>query len=269
MPDGRIALFADAAWDVAAEPAALFDYGMRLDAIAHEPDAADLAFDDGGYARLGAGPFDLIASTAGPSPDHQPGHAHCDVLAFELAIEGRRFVTDTGVYEYVPGAHRDRARATRSHATLAFDDEEQSEVWAAHRVGGRVRIGVGDAAEDFFTLEVRGWHRSAPSHVRTVQADADQLVVVDVVRAAGHAVESRLPLAPEWEVELAGGVAVARHAEGGAGVRVELPEGLSWCVERAPFYPGFHREVERNVLVGRGHTPLDARIGIRIDERPD
>ncbi len=264
MPDGRIALFADSAWDVAAEPATLFDYGMRLGVITREPDPADLHFDGGGYARLGAGPFDLIASIAGPSPAHQPGHAHCDVLAFELAVNGRRVITDTGVFEYVPGSRRDLARATRSHATLSFDGREQSEVWAAHRVGGRARIGVGDDAEDFFTLEVRGWHRSSPSHVRTVVVGAEETTIVDQVQAAGHRVESRWPLAPEWDVTLTEEGAVLRDRTDGRSLRFELADALDWTVERAPFYPRFHEEVERNVLVGRGHTPLEARFRIGV-----
>lgn len=269
MPDGRIALLADSAWDVAAEPGALFDYALRLGVIDEEPDPADLAFDGGGYVRLGAGPFDLVASTAGPSPAHQPGHAHCDVAAFELCVDGRRVVTDTGVFEYVPGPRRDLARATRSHATLAFDGHEQSEIWAAHRVGGRVRIGVGDEADDFFTLEVRGWHPSSPAHVRTVFVGAEALTVVDRVQAAGHAAESRWPLAPEWDVTLEDSVAILRDAVDGRALRVELAEGLDWSVERAPFFPRFHEAVERNVLVGRGHTPLDARLRIWVAGRTE
>ena len=38
--DGRIALFADSAFDVAAEPAALADYARRLGLRPHDPDQA-------------------------------------------------------------------------------------------------------------------------------------------------------------------------------------------------------------------------------------
>ncbi len=265
LPDGRIALFADAAWDVAAETGVLVDYGIRLGVVDAAPETSRLAFVDAGYARLARGPFVMIASLAGPAPAHQPGHAHCDAGSFELCVEGRRLVSDAGVHEYVPGSLRDLARSTRSHATLIFDDREQSETWAAHRVGGRVRIGACEAGADFFTLEMQGWHRKAPHHVRSAFVRDEDVILVDVVRASGHVVESRLPLAPGWRVTLEGRSARAEHEAGGAAICIELPEALEWRVESAPFFPGFHRAVERPVLVGRGRTPIELRTRIRLE----
>lgn len=135
--DGRIALFADSAFDIAAEPSALRDYAARLGLAPRAAAARGSAcLPDTGYVRLASRGWLLLASVAGPAPAHQPGHAHCDALAFELSLGGRRLVTDTGVFEYVPGARRTHARATASHATVQIDDEEQAELWAAHRVGG-------------------------------------------------------------------------------------------------------------------------------------
>jgi uncharacterized heparinase superfamily protein len=263
LPDGRIALFADAAWGVAAESRALVDYAIRLGVVGAAPDVSRLAFTDAGYARLARGPFVMVASLAGPSPAHQPGHAHCDAGSFELCVDGRRLVSDTGVHEYVPGPRRELARSTRSHATLVFDGREQSELWAAHRVGGRLRLVSCEAGDDFFTLEIRGWHREAPVHVRSAFVRDDDVILVDVVRASGHAVESRLPLAPGWRVTLEGTTARASHEDDGGSLLIELPEALDWRVESAPFFPGFHRAVERAVLVGRGRTPVELRTRIR------
>ena len=261
-PDDRIALFADSAWGVAADPPALFDYAVRLGVVEARPGPRDLPFEDSGYARIDGDDFVLIASTEGPSPAHQPGHAHCDVLAFELFVGDRRLVADTGVYEYRPGVHRDRARATASHATLRFDGKEQSEIWAAHRVGGRARVEPLDAGPDFAECVVRGWSRGAPRHVRRFEGARGEIVVRDTVRSGGHAVESRLPLAPEWSVELEEEGARVRHADGTV-VTIGLEGGLAWTVERAPFHPTFHTEVDRNVLVGRGVTPLGSTLRFR------
>lgn len=261
-PDDRIALFADSAWGVAAEPPALFEYADRLGVVERRPGPGDLAFDDSGYTRIDGEGFVLIASTVGPSPAHQPGHAHCDALAFELFVGGRRLVTDTGVYEYRPGERRDRARATASHATLRFDGQEQSEVWAAHRVGGRARVEAVETGADFAEHVVRGWSRGAPLHVRRFERASGEIVVRDTVRSGGHAVESRLPLAPDWTVELEDERALVRHADGTV-VTIELEGGLAWTIERAPFHPTFHTEVERNVLVGRGVTPLGSALRFR------
>jgi len=262
-PDGRITLLADSGWGVAAEPDALFDYACALGVIEAAPDPSELRFDDSGYVRLASDRFDVVVSIGAPSPAHQPGHAHCDALAFELFVRGQRLVADTGVFENRPGDPRTLARATTSHATLAFDGREQSEIWSAHRVGGRAKIGISDAGPDFLVLEVTGWTRGAPKHARQIFCELDHVVVKDVVRAGGHTVESRLPFAPEWTVELKGDRARCRHESARVVVEIELDGDLAWTVERAPFYPSFHREVERDVLVGRGVTPCESEIVFR------
>jgi uncharacterized heparinase superfamily protein len=80
-PDGEIALFADSAFEIASPPPALMAYAARL-GVEPRPPARTGVLEASGYLRLEAGPFSLLASVAGPGPPHQPGHAHCDALAF-------------------------------------------------------------------------------------------------------------------------------------------------------------------------------------------
>jgi uncharacterized heparinase superfamily protein len=297
--DGRIALFADSAFDVASEPGQLVDYAARLAVPVGAASSASCLLPETGYLRLGQGEVRLIASIAGPAPAHQPGHAHCDALAFELAFGPLRFVCDTGLYEYLPGPRRARARATASHATLQVDGEEQAEIWAAHRVGGRPLVRLiewqgGTSAE----AGCRGWSRPRTEHRRRWQVESRGVTIVDRIEGPCRLARLTLPLAPGWSVELGadGLCAIARsaasgssaassaarsdprslpaagHAAGSGGARgemrieVSLPPELEWRVERAPFYPSFGRELERAVLVGEGpgFTQATTRI-LRID----
>jgi hypothetical protein len=89
---------------------------------------------------------------------------------------------------------------------------------------------------------------------------------VDVVRASGHAVESRIPLSPGWQISLEGALARVVHEKGDLALLFELPESLDWQVESAPFFPGFHQVVERSVLVGRGRTPVELRTRLRLQD---
>ena len=189
-PDDRIALFADSAWGVAAEPRRSsntpIDWAWSNDAPARRwPSTIRLHANR--RRRLRPDRLDrrpLASAPAGPRPLRRP--------RLRALRGGRRLVTDTGVYEYRPGERRDRARATASHATLRFDGQEQSEVWAAHRWAGarassrRDRSGLRGA---------RRWGWSAALRYAFVASSARAGNRRSGHRPGGHAVEGRLPLA--------------------------------------------------------------------------
>lgn len=248
-PDGEIALLGDAVFGIAQRPVVLARYAEALGvaaAASHEPGLLRST----GHARLETAELCWIGSFGGPSPAHQPGHAHCDALAFELSVQGERVVTDTGVFEYVAGERRQHARATRSHATLEVGGREQAEIWSAHRVGGRPRVALelwepGRAVEGTCT----GWATPRTTHRRRVEIAGRALVVRDRLEGRTASLRASLPLAPGLEPRLDGSVARVALA-GGRALRVELPAGLSWRVERGPYYPRFGEEHSRAVLVG-------------------
>jgi uncharacterized heparinase superfamily protein len=261
-PDRDIALFADSAFDIAAKPAALIDYAKRLgveSALQDEGIAGSAVLSQSGYVRLAAPGSLLLASVSAPAPAHQPGHAHCDALAFELSLGGHRVITDTGLFEYRPGPRRDQARATAAHSTLQIDDEEQAEVWSAHRIGGRPVVELlgwdGDTRAE---ASCRGWSRRKTLHRRSYRVDARSATIVDRIEGPCRSVRFVLPFDPAWRVELREGSSSAIATRGGGEdrasgrVELELPIELAWRLGRAPYYPSFGRELERDVLIGEG-----------------
>lgn len=268
-PDGRIALFGDSGFDIAAEPEALRDYARRL-GVLPPAIAGSVQLPQSGYLRLRAGAFDLIASVAGPSPAHQPGHSHCDALAFELSVAGERLVGDTGCFEYRPGPRRDRARATASHATLQIDGAEQAELWAAHRVGARPRVDVTAwDAQGVAEASCRGWATPDTLHRRRFEVSEDGVSIIDRVEGPMRSLRNVLPLDPRWRVELEGLSARAvLPVEGGESLcaLIELPDAFDWSLERGPYYPSFGREQERFVLVGVAGGGEEAVARLHISE---
>lgn len=253
-PDGEIALLGDSAFGIAQPPARLAAYGAALGvAPSAAPAAAGGVLASAGIARLEAGPLVCIATASRPWPPHQPGHAHCDALSFELSVAGERVITDTGVFEYVPGAKRELARATRSHATVEIDGAEQAEYWAAHRIGGRPDVALARFEPGRFAEAVcAGWATPEVLHRRRFAVeDGGALAIHDSFDTPARRARAFLPLAPGLAPALAGHVATIPLARGGA-LRVALPETLGWRIERAPYYPEFGREEERSVLVGEG-----------------
>ncbi|CAG0999249.1 hypothetical protein MYXO_02896 [Myxococcaceae bacterium] len=247
-PDGGIALFADSGHGVAQEPSALAGYARALGVVARGPERAGLLA-DAGYLRLERGPFVLLASVAGPAPAYQPGHAHCDALAFELSFAGERIVTDTGVHEYIPGRLRDLARATRSHATLEVAGLEQAELWAAHRIGARpdVRLEAFEAHRRA-QASCAGYATPDTRHVRVFELDEEALRIEDRLEGAPRRARFQLPLAPGLSPRVDGSHAEIR-LESGDALRIELRGGPRLRVEDAPCFPEFGLRLERRVLV--------------------
>ena len=134
-PDGEIAFFQDAAVGMAPAPKELLTACASLGV---RPQRS--ALDRSGYVRLAAGDAMLLADLGVPGPAHQPGHAHAGALSFELSRGAQRVLVNSGTSTYEPGAGRDHERSTLAHNTFCDGKKDQSEMWAAFRVGARARL---------------------------------------------------------------------------------------------------------------------------------
>jgi len=233
-PSGRVPLLKDTAWDDAPNPFDLLAAGAlyfnepgykRSKAFGLYPlllfgldgwqkfqqwpvndaprDSTALAASGYYVMRDDAKGDHLILDIGKPCPDYLPGHAHADLLSYELAVEGRQIVVDSGVYEYTGGPWRDYFRSTRAHNTVEVNGADQSEVWGSFRVARRARPGRvvwrDEAAHVLAQGEHDGYRRlSLPvTHRRTVVWQKDEFwLVVDelldgdsagkMIRAANH-----------------------------------------------------------------------------------
>jgi uncharacterized heparinase superfamily protein len=80
-----------------------------------------------------------VVDVGPPCPEALPAHAHADLLSFELCLDGRRTIVDSGVFEYTAGRWRDYFRSTSAHNTVEVEGSDQSEVWSSFRVARRAR----------------------------------------------------------------------------------------------------------------------------------
>ena len=94
--------------------------------------------DAGYYGARGSGHY-VVCDAAPIGPDYQPGHAHGDLLSFELSLAGRRVIVDAGVHGYDGDPLRAWCRSTRAHNTVEIDGEDQCEFWGTFRVARRAR----------------------------------------------------------------------------------------------------------------------------------
>ncbi len=210
--DGRIPLFNDSAFGIAPEPAALFDYGSRLVGYEPRPVARQplrVACRDSGYFGYRYGGDSLLIDCGHIGPEYQPGHTHCDMLSFELCIDGERLLVDPGVHGYDDDSTRYYLRSTAAHNTVTVDGAEQSEIWSTFRVARRASpLGPELSQLDGDRLHFSGGHdgfRRLPqraTHRRRIDAElAGHWEVYDTVDGEGEAlIESWLHLAPDIEV---------------------------------------------------------------------
>lgn len=139
-PDGEIAFFNDAAIAVAPSPGELERYAVQLGfAPLAGPEIGCRLLRESGYARLQDARAVALLDVARIGPDYLPGHAHADTLSFELSLDGRRVIVNSGTSVYGTGPERLRQRGTGAHNTVEVDGENSSEVWSGFRVARRAR----------------------------------------------------------------------------------------------------------------------------------
>ncbi len=157
------------------------------------------AFVEEGYFAARIGETHLVFDCAPIAGDHQPGHAHCDILSIEVSHGGRRVLGNRGTLAYGDGEPRRTSRTTASHSTVQFDDLEQVEIWGGFRVGWRSRPVLELAREDDDGVLLAGrydWHPSTGArHRRTVRLTRDdRVVIVDEVTVG----RTREPVGRFW-----------------------------------------------------------------------
>jgi uncharacterized heparinase superfamily protein len=206
-PDGTLHLFNDAANGIAPRRS-------ELKRMAKTVLGADMGTPAGRFALPHAGYWGWIDREQGmrlvldcgqPGPAHQPAHAHCDLLSFELDLGGRPVVVDSGVSGYAGDPLRDYARSTRGHNTVQVGRGEQSEVWGVFRMGRHARVTRAqlDPQALFRFTGAYELHDGSAIHDRTFDWDGTRLRVEDRVAGAdGVLVRSFLHFHPDLEVEM-------------------------------------------------------------------
>lgn len=203
-PDGDIAFFNDAAFDIAATPAQLRAYAARLElrAPTTHPELSE-----SGYIRAEIGGAVLIADIGSIGPDHQPGHAHADTLSFELSIGHQRVIVNSGTSTYAIGSQRQRERATAAHNTVEIDGLDSSEVWGAFRVARRALPHDVAVERRPDAVTIRGAHdgyrrlRGRPLHHRQWRLEPGRLRIADRITGSCKSAIARCHLHPSIRVD--------------------------------------------------------------------
>jgi len=278
-PDGEIPLFNDAAFGIAAPPGALVAYAQRVlggdlhsESASRSPHCELIHKPQSGYFGF-RHRGDWLLIDCGPiGPDYQPGHAHCDTLSYELALDGKRLIIDSGVYDYEAGARRLASRSTVGHNTVMIDGCEQSEIWGTFRVARRARPVSALLREQPPGCVFEGTHDGyrrlpgAPVHRRRVRYDgAGAIEVTDDISGGGtHQVASRIRLAPGYTPVIKGSYAAVSGPDGRPVARIELSDGARPRLEGGCYFPQFGVQLACQVVVLEACGRIPLRLSYRI-----
>ncbi|MEU2422017.1 alginate lyase family protein [Streptomyces sp. NPDC007851] len=207
------------------------------------------------WCRCDGGPHGFLSIAA---------HAHADALSVEVRHDGVDVLADPGTFCYHGQPEwRQYFRSTLGHNTLQLDGTDQSVsggpfLWTRH---AHSRVLKADPAR--WSAEHDGYQGSVHRRQVELNADSQELTIVDEVRGPRREVRLAFHLGPAVTAELVGSRARltwTRDGEDRSAV-LDLPGQLSWGAHRGETEPplgwysaGFGRKEPSTTLVGTGSS---------------
>lgn len=192
-PDGTIPLLNDSAYGIAPQYSELLDYAGRLGV-----ESAPIQMKECGYRRLTDSRIDAIADIGNITAGDQPGHSHADTFSYELRIDGKPFIVDTGVSTYNKNDRRQYERGTRAHNTVTVGGKDSSGVWGGFRVAGRARVKILQDSDSLIVASHDGYgHRAI--HSRSFRLETGTFSIQDTCNTSKNTV-SRIHFAPDVRI---------------------------------------------------------------------
>ena len=276
--DGDIPLFNDAAFGISPEPSEVLAYGQRVlnrraENKANVPSRVCLT--DTGYFGYRYNGDSLLIDCGPIGPDYQPGHGHCDTLSYEVSINGRRVIVDSGVYDYEMGELRQYVRSTAAHNTVRIDGMEQSEIWGAFRVARRAKPTFAELSDwQDGCLEFRGAHDGycrlpgKPVHERRVKIESSgRWLFSDVVSGSGkHLIESFIHMHPDFNLSPENDHSFLIQDSESPVARLQVDSECEISTVTGNYCPEFGKRFENQVLILSSHGQLPLSLNHSVEK---
>lgn len=176
--DETTPLLNDSTNGIAPRTKELTQYAARLDLRTKH-----LPLKESGYRKIAKETYECIVDVGNIGPDYIPGHAHSDTFNFELHIDGKPIIIDTGLSTYETNARRNTERSTSSHNTVMIDDKEQSEVWGGFRVARRAKIIHLQEGVDWIEATHDGYKKIGAFHTRQFSFENHKIIIRDTIQS--------------------------------------------------------------------------------------
>ncbi len=279
-PDGKIALFNDAAFEIAPTLKELNEYALRLDLLRISIGGRESkCLTESGYARLQKADVVVIADVGSVGPSYQPGHAHASTLSFEMSQRCQRIFVDSGTSCYGTSSERLRQRKSASHNTVLVDGEDSSEVWSGHRVARRASVSGVRLDETgaccLLKAEHDGYSRlpGVTTLSRQWLLSENELKLSDRISGSGvHQIEVAFHLHPDLRVEInESDIIVIKTLDGHILGCMTFAKDINIEILESTYHPQFGLSVSNNCITGRIKTslPIEFTTNFMFSKRSD
>lgn len=253
-PDGLPPLFNDAAYGISPLLKDIISYGKAIGIS--EPEIINSGITDfsaSGYFRYEDYKYSLFGDAGQIGPDYIPGHAHCDMLNFELFAHGKPIVVDTGTSTYEIGSRRQIERSTSSHNTVQIENFEQSEIWGAFRVARRAKISKRKISPQSVVAAYKGYQNTV--HQRKFEFHEDHIIIQDEIYDNKNAV-ARMHFHPDITVKITDNIITA------GSIKIEITKDANILLKKYHYAPEFNKLIEADLLEVSFKGYLNTKIKI-------
>ena len=137
-PDGEVPLFGDSVFQESPSVAEIYKLAALCSYKIGAPDRSLIKSED--YTALSGQKIFVLFDHGAIAADHLPAHGHCDALNLEVSIEGKRWIVDSGNFDYEDSSMRHYCRSSIAHNVVTVENKNQANIWSKFRMGSRPKI---------------------------------------------------------------------------------------------------------------------------------
>lgn len=256
-PDGDISYFNDSTLGTCKKSVDLMAYAKRL-GFSVESVGTSLDFSHSGFVHLRNNNFSVLFKCGGMKASYIPGHAHADLLSFELSCLKERVFVNTGVSTYKVGHRRELERSTQAHNTVEINGTNQSEVWSSFRVARRVSP---EMKTVLLKENLASCSYSGKLHRRTIRLKGeDKVIITDQFSSKVDSLRSYLHLHPSINVKTLGNASFELSTSSGNFLMCKIKGADSVDVQKFYWSGGFNKLIESSRIVCYGQRSVESIV---------
>lgn len=207
---------------------------------------------ESGFYWLGNGDIRILVAAHEVTVPHLSAHAHVHPGHVSLWVDGKRVLTDTGVFEYAAGPRRQRARSVRSHNTVQVGEGEPVRMASSFWLWGTLDPDVEYRGDSYFQMNYDVDTIGCPTyeHERLIERMPDGWKISDKVTSESSSAVSWFHVHPMLEIVLneERGDAIIEDQKGDPILQLEAIDQTGMTLESAPYYPEYGTERSRPVI---------------------